>query len=66
VHVASEGAGLGSTFTVRLPLRASRQEGFHGSEEVLRVPPIMEAPEQPPVSEELVSAVAALLGQAAH
>jgi signal transduction histidine kinase len=65
-HVASEGPGLGSTFTVRLPLRSSRQEGLPGSAEMLHVPELAEPQEPHRVPEELVSAVAALLGQAAH
>ncbi|WP_263452324.1 ATP-binding protein [Hyalangium gracile] len=66
VEVASEGPGLGSTFTVRLPLRPARQEGLPGAEDTVRVPDLAEAKGNLLVSEELVSAVAALLGQAVH
>jgi PAS domain S-box-containing protein len=55
VSVASDGAGMGATFTVQLPLRACRQE--RGSSD---------GPSQAPVPEELFAVVASLMRQAAH
>ncbi len=63
VEVASDGPGLGSAFTVRLPLRAHRQECLSVPEAAVLEP---EAQGQCPVSEELVAAVALLMEQAAR
>ncbi len=55
VSVTSDGVGMGSTFTVQLPLRACQQE--RGSSD---------GASQAPVPEELFAVVASLMRQAAH
>ncbi|WP_224363704.1 ATP-binding protein [Hyalangium versicolor] len=66
VEVVSDGPGSGATFTVCLPLRASRQEPFTGPEPVVRVPGFAEAKGRLLVSDEPGSVAAALQGPALH
>jgi PAS domain S-box-containing protein len=66
VSVHSEGLGAGSTFTVQLPLRASRSERLPERMAVAEHPGLAEGERPHAVSEELVAAVASLMSQAAH
>ncbi|MBN1203744.1 MAG: response regulator [Myxococcaceae bacterium] len=66
VSVWSDGPSTGATFTVRLPLRPPRLEGVSlKSGRISGAWPVAEG-SPPHISEELVAAVATLMGQAAH
>jgi PAS domain S-box-containing protein len=66
VSVWSDGPGTGATFTVRLPLRPVRLEGAMLKEACAAGVLPAEDGDSPPISEELVAAVATLMGQVAH
>ncbi|WP_414654116.1 GAF domain-containing sensor histidine kinase [Hyalangium sp.] len=66
VTVHSEGADMGSTFTVELPLRSSRRESVPERLAAAGFPGLEKDERPHAVSEELVAAVATLLSQAAH
>ena len=66
VAVHSEGPGAGATFTVQLPLRASRMERLPERMGSAEFPGLPEGERPHTVSEELVAAVATLMSQAAH
>jgi len=66
VAVHSEGPGAGATFTVQLPLRASRAERLPELMATAGLPGLAQGEHPHPVSEELVAAVAMLMSQATH
>jgi signal transduction histidine kinase/CheY-like chemotaxis protein len=65
VAVHSEGLGAGSTFTVQLPLRATRAERLPELLATAGLSGLAEGERPHAVSEELVAAVASLMSQAA-